>query len=389
MRALVATWTLSVLLVAGCGGDKDPKERRDVRTVESTATTNTPPSTPKDQPAPGRPSLRLVKLGDFDQPVHVMSLAGQPGIMVVEKTGRLVQYAKDAKNKPRFIVLDLSDKVSTGSEQGLLGAAAHPDFAANGRLFLNYTDVDGNTHVAEQRFDPKSLERKGKLRDVLTIDQPYANHNGGHLAFAPDGSLWIGTGDGGAAGDPENNAQDRRSLLGKMIRLDVDAGEPEPELVALGLRNPWRYDFDEPSGSVVIGDVGQGEFEEIDTMSAKPGGLVNFGWDLKEGTADYEGGSRQGPGALTGPIAQYSHDEGCSITGGVVYRGTRNPSLRGWYIYADFCQDWIRAFPYAGTPRPDRTVELKGVSQISSFAEGSDGEVYVTSLAGGVYGIGR
>ena len=389
-----AAWVACVVLAAvaagGCTNDAaKPQKPR-------TQHTKTP------APAPGRPHFALRRIGDFDQPVQMLFAPDSATMLVVEKTGSIVAV----RGKQRSTILDMSQDISTASEQGLLGAALHPEFRTNGRLFLNYTDTDGDTHIAEQQLDPESLQVRGSMHDVLTLDQPYDNHNGGHLAFAPDGMLWIGTGDGGDGGDPENRAQNPKELFGKMLRIDIDHASgghqyaiPQdnprdsgfaPEIVAMGMRNPWRYSFDAPTHSLVIGDVGQESIEEIDAISATtPDTLLNLGWDVWEGRSRYEGNSTIGPGKLVNPIAQYTHDDGCSITGGVVYRGAKIPSLRGWYMYADFCQQWIRTMPYAGVGAPPKKppIEHTGVESISSFATDARGEVYVTSLSGGVYRV--
>jgi glucose/arabinose dehydrogenase len=218
-------------------------------------------------------------------------------------------------------------------------------------------------------------------QQLLTVPQPYANHNGGHLAFGPDGKLWVGLGDGGAGGDPENRAQDRSSLLGKMFRLDVTKRSPSPELVAVGLRNPWRYAFDRRTGDLWIGDVGQNQVEEVDVWRQPLGDLVNFGWDVYEGRQRFEDKSL-GPGRLIQPVAQYTHDSGCSITGGYAYRGTAVAALRNRYIYGDYCSGTIWSIPLSGgEPR----VEPIRVEGLVSFGEDLKGELYAVAHGGTIY----
>jgi glucose/arabinose dehydrogenase len=286
------------------------------------------------------------------------------------------------------VVLDLRRQVSRENEQGLLGLAFHPRFADNGKLYVNYTDRAGDSHVVEYRMaasgdavDPASA------RELLEVDQPYANHNGGNLAFGPDGKLWVGFGDGGAAGDPLKAGQDDKQLLAKLVRLDVDAAKPAPEIVAKGLRNPWRYSFDAATGDLYIGDVGQNAWEQIYVVPADHLTGHNFGWSVAEGRHCYDARTCD-RSAFTAPVADYDHTTGCSVTGGVVYRGKALPALAGVYFYADYCTAIIRSFRW----RPDgirQHWEWKPVldpdsrlGQVSSFGVDHDGEVYLLLLGG-------
>jgi glucose/arabinose dehydrogenase len=299
--------------------------------------------------------------------------------------------------------LDITDRVGSGGERGLLSVAFHPQYASNGFFFVDYTDTSGDTRVERyhvsadrNRADPASA------RLVIGIDQPYANHNGGLVAFGPDGKLYIGMGDGGGGGDPLETGQDPTQLLGKLLRLDVDGAAPyavpadnpyagrtdrRPEIWAMGVRNPWRFSWDRAAGLLYVADVGQNRLEEIDVVPAGQGGL-NFGWDLMEAGDCYEprdGCDRTG---LVLPVAQYTHDDGCSVTGGFVYRGQDIPALRGHYFYADYCQGWIRSFRYAGGQAADaRSWNVQNVGSITSFGEDTRGELYVLSSSGGVYRI--
>jgi glucose/arabinose dehydrogenase len=330
-------------------------------------------------------------------------------IFIVEKTGRIRILKWGALLPTAF--LDVAALVSSGSEQGLLGLAFHPQYADNGRFFINYTDTSGNTVIAEYRVSANpDVADATSAQVVLQVPQPYANHNGGHLAFGPDGYLYIGLGDGGSAGDPLGNGQNPSTLLGKMLRIDVDRGAPysvpptnpfvgsDPpldEIWALGLRNPWRYSFDRVTGDLYIADVGQNRYEEINFQPASSSGGENYGWNIVEGNGHcYPSGSSCNQTGLTQPIHEYDHSQGCSVTGGYVYRGCKMPDLRGTYFYGDFCSAFVRSFRVVGgsaVDHQDRTAELEssGVSidQIASFGEDARGELYIADLGGEVFKI--
>lgn len=347
-------------------------------------------------------SLALQALpGSFDQPLLVVHLPEHPeALFVVEKTGR-IRVIIDDQTTPQPL-LDLRDHVSHGFEQGLLGLAFHPRFAENGWFFVNYTDQAGNTQIVRYKVFSDSLVADPSSRHVvLSIPQPAANHNGGMIAFGPDGYLYIGTGDGGGAGDPRRNAQNRQSLLGKMLRLDVDRGDPyaipgtnpfvgqadtRPEIWALGLRNPWRFSFDRLTGDLYIADVGQNAWEEVNLQKRISEGGENYGWNIMEGTHCYPQGSSCTSEGLILPVIEYSHSvaNGCSITGGYVYRGTQIPSHVGDYFFADYCsgQIWI-ARPEGHGGLWLTTPVLQGGMQVSSFGEDARGELYITDLRGG------
>jgi glucose/arabinose dehydrogenase len=296
--------------------------------------------------------------------------------------------------------LDVSDLVVAGGEQGLLGLAFHPDYGNTGRFFIDYTDLAGDTVVAEYTVseDP-DVANPDSARVLLRIDQPFANHNGGNLMFGPDGYLYIGTGDGGSAGDPQENGQDLSTLLGKLLRIDVDGragdeaygippdnpfvNEPDarPEIWAYGLRNPWRFSFDRQTGDLWIGDVGQSAFEEIDHTGRGIGG-VNYGWDVMEGRDCFTEAHCDRDG-LALPVTGYSHDEGCSVTGGFVYRGSNAPALDGGYVFGDYCSGsiWVLDAGAEGFVEPVQVASTS--SFISSFGEDEDGELYMADLAGG------
>ncbi len=282
--------------------------------------------------------------------------------------------------------LDLASKVRYGGERGLLGLAFHPAYARNGYFFVNYTDRGGNTCIERYHAsagadvaDPAS----GTL--VLTVDQPYANHNGGMIAFGPDGRLFVGMGDGGSGGDPLGNGQDDGTLLGKMLRLDVDGPLPcaRPEVWAKGLRNPWRFSFDRGSPTLYIADVGQNTWEEIDVVDARRAGR-NFGWNLREGLHPWHS-AHATCGDLTDPVLDYSHAEGCSVTGGYCYRGRTLAGLRGTYFFSDYCRGWLRSFRWANGRVTDlREWSVGRLGNVKSFGEDAAGELYITTGQGTV-----
>jgi glucose/arabinose dehydrogenase len=328
---------------------------------------------------------RLVPLvRGLDTPVFVTQAPGEPNrFYVVEQGGRIRVVQRGRLRAAPF--LDVRSRVVSGGEQGLLGLAFAPGYARNGTFYVNYTaGGDGANTVARYRARNGRVVA-GSARVILRIPDPYGNHNGGHLTFGPDGRLWVGTGDGGSGGDPEDRAQNMSSLLGKMLRLDVRRTQPSPEIVALGLRNPWRYAFDRRTGDLWIGDVGQNAIEEIDRWQQPGSGLANFGWDVYEGSSPFEDKSL-GPGTLVQPVAQYSHDDGCSVTGGYVYRGKAVPRLTGRYVYGDYCSGRIWSIPSTGgTPR----VEPVRVEGLSSFGESLAGELYVVAHSGTIYRFAR
>jgi glucose/arabinose dehydrogenase len=288
---------------------------------------------------------------------------------------------------------------SSGSEQGLLGLAFHPRYTDTRTFFVNYTDRNGDTVVARYRVsaDPERADPVSATV-ILTVRQPAANHNGGHLAFGPDGKLYIGLGDGGGAGDRFGNAQNPATLLGKMLRIDIDGGEPyaippdnpfrdrpgyRPEIWALGLRNPWRYSFDRATGDLYIADVGQNAYEEINFQPAASKGGENHGWPRMEGTHCYPAGAACERSGLVLPIGEYGRSGGCSVTGGYVYRGRAEPALTGAYLFADFCSGIFWSLHRDATGRWVHTELLRSRISISSFGEDEAGELYVAGYNDG------
>jgi len=311
-------------------------------------------------------------------------------IFIIEKPGRVRVYREGRVEPAPFV--DISDKVSGGSEQGLLGIAFHPRFSENGKLYANYTDLNGDTNVVEWRVfkdDPSRVDLSQEKR-IFFVQQPYANHNGGDVVFGPDGKLYVGLGDGGYCFDPQGNGQNRSTPLSKMMRIDVDAPAPKAEMVALGLRNPWRYSFDRKGGDLYIADVGQNEYEEIDVV---PGGRLsgqNFGWSVREGMHCTKGEPCPHDGFVD-PAVEYTHSEGCSITGGHVYRGQAIPELQGHYFYADYCTAIIRSFRWdAGRVKDSYSWRSildpdSKLAKLTSFGEDERGELYLMSQEGTVY----
>lgn len=354
-----------------------------------------------DDPVPPAPVAlakiaRLDVVARLDQPLALTFAPGdaRKRLFIAEKTGRLRVLEGGKVVADPFS--DLSSRVSRGAEQGLLGVAFHPKFAESPRLYLDFTDRRGDTRIIElavaadgNRADPATE------RELLAISQPYANHNGGNLVFGPDGMLYVGTGDGGAANDPHGNGQRADTLLGKMMRLDVDERpRPAVHLIQRGLRNPWRYAFDRKTGDLYIADVGQYRWEEIHVLPADQVSKRNLGWSRMEGTHCFRANDCDRRG-LAIPAVEYSHRLGCSITGGFVYRGKALPELDGQYFYADYCTALLRSFKMkdgAVAEQWDWKAALdpeSRLSQISSFGEDADGEIYVLSLAGAVWKLGR
>jgi len=319
----------------------------------------------------------------FTRPVFATAPRSEPGrLYVVEQPGTIRVLIRGKRRAEPF--LDIRSLVdSDGNEQGLLGLAFDPGYAKNHRFYVDYTGKpNGDTYVVSYRSDG-TRAIKSSVRRLLFVRQPYANHNGGMLAFDTKGRLYVGMGDGGSAGDPQNHAQNPNDLLGKLLRLDP-LGRTPPEVVALGLRNPWRFSFDRKNGDLYIGDVGQGKIEEIDYVAGGITSLLNFGWRVNEGRSSYQPG-QLGPGKLTTPIAQYTHADGCSVTGGYVYRGTLVPAAVGRYFYGDFCSGTVWSLTVDGRDVSAPRREPFPVSNLSSFGEGPAGELYPVSLDGVIY----
>ena len=347
--------------------------------------------------------LDLKRIGAFDSPVYVDDPPGRPNLLlVVEQHGRIRMVKNGEQLKRSF--LDLSDRVRYGGEQGLLSIAFDPGYARNRRFYVYYVNNQGNIEVDALRRKRKTATSAdpNSRRKVIEIRHPrFNNHNGGQLQFGPDGRLYLGTGDGGGFGDPDENAQDRRSLLGKLLRITPKraGGYSTPksnpfvgrkgrdEIYALGLRNPWRFSFDRRSRRTFIGDAGQNSWEEIDRVGLRRLRGANFGWDIFEGDHHFEGGDT--PADYVPPAFEYaSTGSNCAVIGGYVVRDRTLPSLQGRYVYTDLCRGQIRSFK-PSKPRSSDSPTGLSVGSPSSFGEGVADRVYVASLEGRVFRIVR
>ena len=357
-------------------------------------------------PADARIALSL-RAGNLSQPVFVTSARDGTGRMfIVEQTGRILVV--DGGGVRRTPFLSITTQVSGASEQGLLGLAFHPGFKTNRKLYVNYTNTAGDTLIREFRASTSNpnVVDGSTGRTVLKISQPYDNHNGGMLAFGRDGYLYIGMGDGGSGGDPQERAQNVNSMLGKMLRIDVNGttstrGYRIPstnpyvgitglnEIWQTGLRNPWRFSFDRANGNLWIGDVGQNAWEEVDRAtrtSNGPGRKINWGWDDMEGRHCYEPMSGCRTAGRTLPVAEYGHSNGrCAVTGGYVYRGSAIPALMGGYVFADYCSGEIWVISATASSPATRTLLRDTPYQISGFGESNGGELYVLDHNGAMY----
>ncbi len=366
-----------------------------VATPAPPAPTSLPPRLPVDL-ASLQLDLEPVVEG-LDEPVGLVHAGDGSGrLFVLERKG-VVRVVRDGVLQPTPF-LDITDRVNTRYvEQGLLGLAFHPRYAENGRLFVNYINFRGDTQLSrfEVGEDPERVNAAAEM-PLETEDQPAANHNGGQLAFGPDGYLYIAFGDGGGAGDPHGNAQNLGTFLGSLIRVDVDRmafaapssnpyiGVPgsRPHIWAIGLRNPWRFSFDRATGDLYIGDVGQDRYEEINFQPAGSGGGQNYGWPVMEGMHCYQDRSCD-PSVLTLPVAEYDHSLGCSVVGGFVYRGAAFSVLQGVYLFGDYCSGRIWGLAPDGTGGWQMAELLDSDLQLSSFGEDEAGELYVLDMKEG------
>ncbi len=349
--------------------------------------------------------LVLTPVATVSSPIHLTSPPNDARLFIVERGGR-IRVVKDGSLLADPF-LDISAAVSTDGEQGLLSVAFHPSFASNGLFYIYFSNVAGDIRVVRYRADPVAAVADGSPGDtILRIAHPtYTTHYGGLLSFGPDGKLYISVGDGGGGGDPHGNAQNRSVLLGKLLRIDVDAGFPyaipddnpfahesgaRGEIWEYGLRNPWRYAFDDETDLLFIGDVGQNTYEELDAVPAAEGG-DNFGWDLMEGAHCF-GASTCSQEGLIQPIYEYSHDDGahgCAIIGGYVYRGARMPSLHGQYFFSDYCAGFLRSFSYAPLSNSVLATswDVGPIGAVQSIGQDASGELYVLAANGTVYRI--
>jgi glucose/arabinose dehydrogenase len=408
---------LAGVLVAGpLAGCATPPSPSTLPASPSEVAPSAPPaSSPPPPTATATPTPTVEPISDDPPPLALdpvadglaapIGVATAPAgwLLVNEQAGRVV--AVHPETGERGTTLDIRDRVLGEGERGLLGLALHPDFPDDPRAFVHYSDRAGNTVVSEltgsQDGDAAPILDPSSETVLLTAVQPFPNHNGGQLAFGPDGHLWLGLGDGGAGGDPNRNGQDPSTLLGDILRLDV--GEPgeyaipdrnpfadgsagAPEVYLYGLRNPWRFSFDPETGALWIADVGQNAFEEINRLDdplAQAG--ANLGWNVMEGAHCFADANCSSDGLVL-PVAEYGRDLGCSVTGGHVYRGQAIDGLRGWYLFSDYCSGnlfGVRSdLPTGATPVQPRVLGETGRA-ISAFGVDTAGELYVTDIAGG------
>ena len=351
--------------------------------------------------APSTSTIKLTPIASgLENPVLITSAHDGTGrLFIVQQTGAIRVF--DSGSVLAGNLLNLSGSISHGDEQGLLGLAFHPNFKNNRKFYVNFTNTSGNTVIREYKTSKSNPNRvqSGSGRTVLKVNQPYSNHNGGNLAFGPGGYLYIGLGDGGDAGDPGNRAQRTNTLLGKMLRINVNTrtghkaygipksnpyvGKPgKNEIFMRGLRNPWRYSFDRSNGNLWIGDVGQGNWEEIDRTTSGNG--VNWGWHVMEGYRCYSPSSGCHKDGKKKPVATYSHSSGrCAVTGGYVYRGSNIPALKGWYVFGDYCSGEIWAISSSASDHKTKHLLRNSGASITSFGESAGGELYVVVGRGG------
>jgi len=389
-----------VLVLASACGDDDGRDDQATPTSEEGSTTGSPgenPSTLEEAPLDSI-DVALTQVAEADTPTSLVARPGSDTLYVSERAGRVRPMVDFQLGDP---IVDIVDEVVTNSEQGLLDLEFSPD---GNTLYLSYNvPPDGDTRIAAYTMNGDTVDPASR-RELLAVDQPFPNHKGGDIEIGPDGFLYIALGDGGAGGDPLKNGQNTNVLLGKILRIDptqpaggkqygIPPGNPfangggAPEVWAYGLRNPWRFTFDPRNDDLWIADVGQNEFEEIDLLPAASGGGAgaNLGWNKMEGTHSFEGGTN--PDGVILPIFDYSHDEGCSISGGVVYSGTSVPGLSGAFLFTDFCNGTLRAVRARdGALSEQRVFSAKGTDLVS-FGEDNDANAYVLSLDGGIYRI--
>lgn len=406
------------IVLAGCGGGSTgsaappatspPTATTGSAPIVSVAPSPAVPASPSLTPAPVpsfdptglRVELREIARG-FTSPLGIATAGdGSNRVFVVEQGGT-VRIVRNGQVGARPF-LDIADRISSGGERGLLGLAFHPSFPDDPRLFVDYTDRTGDTQVSSFRVDPASPDvvDAGTEERLLHVKQPYPNHNGGALAFGPDGFLFISLGDGGSGGDPQGNGQSTDTLLAKILRIDVDrpsadrrygipndnpfaAGGGKPEIWLTGLRNPWRMSFDRATGDLWIGDVGQASWEEVDVQRAGVPGGTNFGWNRMEGSHCYRPTSGCEEPSLVLPVTDYGHDQGCTVIGGVVARGTDQPALTGGYLFADYCSGRVWAIDPSTNGYRKPTLVGETGRNVAAFAEDEAGRVLAVDISGG------
>jgi len=402
---LLATVALSVI-ISGCAEGSDPV------VVDSPGPVLSPPP-----PAPGASAdLAALEISfepvaeGFSQPLLILGAGDGSGRLFVAEKGGALKVIRKGEVDPELF-LDFTDAVSTESERGLLGVAFPEGFAEHGRFYISYTDGSGSSVISRFMAEDERVDRSSETI-LLRTPQPYANHNGGHIAFGPDGYLYVGLGDGGSGGDPMGNGQNLFTLLGTILRLDVgeapgvstesdgsgytipadnpfaDGEEGLPEIWSYGLRNPWRFSFDRETGDMWIGDVGQNAVEEINFQPAESGGGENWGWNLFEGTTPYPEDRRvtENQDDFAWPIVEYRHPIGRSVTGGYVYRGSEFPRMVGVYLYGDYVSGRVWGLVRSAEGTKNRELAETGM-QVVSFGEDDEGELYLVDFSGTVYRV--
>jgi glucose/arabinose dehydrogenase len=410
-RAMLLLAVLATAALASCG-DRSSLSPSATSPASASAT---PTLGPSDSPNPTAPpfdpaaiSITLETVATLDGgPLAITSFGDGSGRLLVATKDGHVRILRDGA-LVADPMLDISSHVSNGSEQGLLGIAVHPDFPDDPRIFVDYTDVEGDTVVASYRLDGANPDRldPATAMTILAVDQPFSNHNGGGVVFGPDGYLYVGLGDGGAGGDTLEAGEHLDTLLAKILRLDIDSPSPDgapysipadnpfvdvagarPEIWLTGLRNPWRFAFDRATNDLWIGDVGQNAWEEVDVAPAGVGGL-DFGWDRMEGAHCFEPETGCPTEGLTLPVTEYAHDQGCAIIGGTVYHGTAQTALLGGYVFGDECSGRLWAIPASAADAAQQPVEAIRVGTtgpgLAGFGEDEAGELYAASLDGSV-----
>jgi glucose/arabinose dehydrogenase len=396
MRCTAAVLCLVAVAAAGCGGDDD-SEGLSATTTRPTTTTSGGASASTAPPL-ADVNVTLTEVAEADTPMALVARTGTDTLYVAERAGRVRPLTGGSLGEP---ILDISDEVVTSVEQGLLDI----EFSADGAtLYVHYSVApDGDTRVVSYPVSDDAVDTGGR-RELLAVEQPFDNHNGGDIEIGPDGYLYVALGDGGGGGDPEENGQDTQALLGKILRIDpaattgddygipadnpfADGAAGAPEVWVFGARNPWRIDFDDATGDLWVADVGQNAFEEIDLLPAADGAGrgANLGWNEMEGAHPFEGGTN--PDGAVLPVFEYDRSEGgCSVTGGVVYRGSAIPTLDGAYLFTDYCDGRLRAIRAAGGQTVDeRTFDDVSGNSLVSFGTDAAGEVFVLSLDGAIY----
>ncbi len=370
---------LAVLAISACSPETDPEPTPD-----------------------GNVSLTLDQVATgLTGPVYVTSPPGDSRLFIVEQPGR-IRIVQNGQLLPTPF-LDIISRVGSGGERGMLSLAFHPQYSTNGFLYVYFTATNGEIRI--ERFTATgNTANPSTSKLILSVPHPRGNHNGGLAMFGPDGMLYLGLGDGGGGGDPDLNGQNENTLLGALLRIDVNSGDPygipagnpfigrndaRPEVWATGLRNPWRFAFDAQGGNLYIADVGQGELEEVNVVGATRAG-VNYGWNIMEGTSCYNASTCNKQG-LELPVLEYRHlGNACSVTGGFVYRGTAIPEIAGHYFYGDYCAGFVKSFKFQnGSATEERTWEFGNIGNVLSFGQDSAGELYITSGNGTVYRIAK